>query len=219
MHCFPPPPPAGFLPIATQFCAALFCCRLVIRASSLGWFGGNKFWPLRYLFATLLVMYTMIVFILSTILHTVFVLFASQHTAALPFSMRVKLLDNVRIFQTNGTVIQKCLAFHKLQKYLGNRSFSCCYATTTTKNGNRPVEEAKETKCHKRLIYKQFVQVSARSLWHTVSEVFAETFHAPLQTFVGRRHIGVPFWCTNMAAGNQQKHRESTFSIKFFLFT
>ena len=110
----PPPPPAGFLPIATQFCAALFCCRLVIRASSLGWFGGNKFWPLRYLFATLLVMYTMIVFILSTILHTVFVLFASQHTAALPFSMRVKLLDNVRIFQTNGTVIQKCLAFHKL---------------------------------------------------------------------------------------------------------
>ena len=87
---------------------------LVIRASSLGWLGGNKFWPLRYLFATLLVMYMMIVFILSTILLTVFVLFASQLTAALPFSMRVKLLENVRIFQTNGTVIQKCLAFHKL---------------------------------------------------------------------------------------------------------
>ena len=106
----------------------------------------NKFWPLRYLFATLLVMYTMIVrwrnslsallllkwitkscwnfgesvseckhichcdrfifcillwvhhnsmlltlrkkFICSTVLHTVFVLFASQLTAALPFSMR-----------------------------------------------------------------------------------------------------------------------------------
>ena len=93
MHCLPsPPPPRAFV----------------------GWLGGNKFWPLRYLFATLLVMYMMIVFILSTILHTVFVLFASQLTAALPFSMRVKLLENVRIFQTNGTVIQKCLAFHKL---------------------------------------------------------------------------------------------------------
>ena len=113
---YPPPPslPAGFLPIATQSCAALFCCRLVIRPPSLGWLGGNKSWPLRYLFATLLVMYTMIVFISSTILHTVFVLFASQLTAALPFSMRVKLLENVRIFQTNGTVIQKFLAFHKL---------------------------------------------------------------------------------------------------------
>ena len=86
----------------------------------------NKFWPLRYLFATLLVMYTMTVrwrnslsesvskckhichcggfifcillwvyhnsmlltlrkkFICSTVLHTVFVLFASQLTAALP---------------------------------------------------------------------------------------------------------------------------------------
>ena len=30
-----------FLPIA-QSCAALFCCRLAIRASSLGWLVGNK---------------------------------------------------------------------------------------------------------------------------------------------------------------------------------
>ena len=28
-----------------------------------------------------------------------------------------------------------------------------------------------------------------------------------------------PFWCTNMAAGNQQKHLEFTFSINLFLFT
>ena len=93
-----------------------------------------------------------------------------------------------------------------------------CYATTTTNNGNRPVEEAKKTKCHKRLIYKQFVQVSARSLWHKVSEVFAETFHATLQSFVWRRHIGAPFWCTNMAAGNQQKNLKITFSIKALSF-
>ena len=48
----------------------------------------------------------------------------------------------------------------------------------------------------------------------TVSELFDETFHAPLENFVSRRHIGVPFWCTNMATGNQQKHLESSFSIK-----
>ena len=38
------------------------------------------------------------------------------------------------------------------------------------------VEEAKKMKCYKRLIYKQFF----RSLLATVSELFAETFHAPL---------------------------------------
>ena len=53
----------GDIFIVPFFCSAmaLFCCRLAIRASSLGWLGDNKFWPLRYLFATLLVMYTMIV--------------------------------------------------------------------------------------------------------------------------------------------------------------
>ena len=41
------------------------------------------------------------------------------------------------------------------------------------------MEEAKKMKCYKRLIYKQFFS-SLRSLWFTVSELFAETFHAPL---------------------------------------
>ena len=45
-----------------------------------------------------------------------------------------------------------------------------------------------------------------------------ETFHAPLQSFVWRRHIGAPFWRTNMAAGNQQKHLEFTFSVKVISF-
>ena len=66
------------------------------------------------------------------------------------------------------------------------------------------MEEAKKMKCYKRLKYKRFVQVSGlcdlcRALW--------------------RRHIGVPFWSTNMAAGNQQKRLEFTFSKKLFLFT
>ena len=38
------------------------------------------------------------------------------------------------------------------------------------------------------------------------------------QSFVWRRHIGGQFWSTNMAAGNQQKHREFTFSIKALYF-
>ena len=50
------------------------------------------------------------------------------------------------------------------------------------------MEKAKKIKCYKRLIYKQFVQVSGLS---TVSEFFAETFHAPLFSFVWRHHIGV----------------------------
>ena len=53
------------------------------------------------------------------------------------------------------------------------------------------MEKAKKMKCYKRLIYKRFVQVSGL-LWRTVSEFFAETFHAPLLSFVWRRHIGVP---------------------------
>ena len=55
-------------------------------------------------------------------------------------------------------------------------------------------------------------------MWPTVSELLVETFHAPLGSFVWRCHIGVLFWCTNTAAGNQQKHLEFTFSIKALSF-
>ena len=37
---------------------------------------------------------------------------------------------------------------------------------------------------------------------------------ANLQGFVWRRHVGVPFRGTNMAARNQQKHRTLSFSAK-----
>ena len=58
-----------------------------------------------------------------------------------------------------------------------NRSFSL--SPNNKRIGNRPVQEAKKLKCYKRLIYKQFVP-SLRSLSLTVSELFAEMFHAPL---------------------------------------
>ena len=79
------------------------------------------------------------------------------------------------------------------------------------------MEEAKKMKCYKRLTYKKFVQVSGLS-GPLVSELFAETFYAPLQSFVWRRHIVVPFWCTNIAARNQQKHLEITFPKKALSF-
>ena len=50
---------------------------------------------------------------------------------------------------------------------------------TKTYIGNRRVEEAKKMKCYKRLIYKKFVQISGPS-GPPVSELSAETFHAPL---------------------------------------
>ena len=56
------------------------------------------------------------------------------------------------------------------------RTFDC--HTTKLKIANRPVEEAKKMKCYKRLIHKQFVQVSGLFCPH-FSELFAETFQAP----------------------------------------
>ena len=45
------------------------------------------------------------------------------------------------------------------------------------KIGNHPVEEDKKMKLCKRVIY---ICPSLRSMWPTVSELFAETFHTPL---------------------------------------
>ena len=70
------------------------------------------------------------------------------------------------------------------------------------------MEEAKKMKRYKTLIYKQFVQVS--------SLCGAQFLCYLPKRFTHRRHIGAPFLCTNMAAGNQQKHLEF---IQLFLFT
>ena len=69
------------------------------------------------------------------------------------------------------------------------------------------MEEAKKMKCYKRLIYKQFFQVSDLCGPQLLS-FFSETFHAPLYRF------GAPIW----PPGNQRKHLEFTFSIKAFSF-
>ena len=73
-------------------------------------------------------------------------------------------------------------------------------------------------KCYKRLIYKQFVQISGlygpHSFWvicQNVSRTFVELC---MET-----SYWAPFWCTNMASANQQKHLEFTFSTKALFFT
>ena len=104
----------------------------------------------------------------------------------------------------------------RISKKPPNRSFTL--SRNKTKIGNRPVEEAKKMKCCKRLVYKQFFQVSGR-----FGAEFLGYFLKRFTHLCGlwRRHIGVPFWCTNMAAGNQQKHLkhlEFTFSIKALSF-
>ena len=85
------------------------------------------------------------------------------------------------------------------------------------------MEEAKKMKCYKRLIYKQFVQIAGLNCGaQFLSYLPKRLTHlciAFTPTFVWRRHNGGQFWSTKMAAGNQQKHLEFTFSIKLFLFT
>ena len=80
------------------------------------------------------------------------------------------------------------------------------------------MEETKKMKCYKRLIFKQFSKsqvLVAHSFWVICRKV---RFYSPLWSFVWRRRIGVQFWYTNMAAGNQQKHLEFTFSTKALSF-
>ena len=50
-----------------------------------------------------------------------------------------------------------------------------------------------------------------RSVKYFKCEILGKTVYLNLQSFVWKRHVGVPFWNTNMAAGYQQKHLFSSF--------
>ena len=79
------------------------------------------------------------------------------------------------------------------------------------------MEEAKKMKCYKRLIYKQFVQVSGLCGPQFLSYLpkrFTHICRALYQDAI----LVYRSWCTNIAAGNQQKHMEFTFSIKALSF-
>ena len=76
------------------------------------------------------------------------------------------------------------------------------------------MEEAKKMKCYKRLIFKQFVQVSGLCGPQFLSYL-PKCFTHICRALYGDAILVHRFWCTNMAAKNQQKHLEYT----FFLFT
>ena len=62
------------------------------------------------------------------------------------------------------------------------------------------MEDSKKIKCYKRLIYKQFLQVSGLCGAQFLSYLPKRfTF---VELCIWRRRIGGQFWSTNMAAGN-----------------
>ena len=70
-------------------------------------------------------------------------------------------------------------------------------------------------------MYKQFVQVSGvcgPQFLSYLPKRFTLLCRALYGDAILVHRFGVPFWCTNMAAGNQQKNLEFTFSIKALSF-
>ena len=71
-------------------------------------------------------------------------------------------------------------------------------------------------KCYK-LIYKQFVQVSGLC-GSQFPSYLPKHFTHHCRALYGDANIVYTVWYTNMAAGNQRKHLEFTFSIKALSF-
>ena len=79
------------------------------------------------------------------------------------------------------------------------------------------MEEAKKMKCYKRLIYKQFVQVSGLCGPQFLSYLPKRFTHL-CRALYGDAILVYGFGTSNMAARDQQKHLHFTFSIKALPF-
>ena len=88
--------------------------------------------------------------------------------------------------------------------------FHCHAINTAQKN---KLETIQWKKCHKRLIYKQFVQVSG-----LCDPQFPSYFSRTIAELCMETPWCVQFWYTNMATGNQQNHLQFTFTIKALSF-
>ena len=99
---------------------------------------------------------------------------------------------------------------------INNSSFSLSRNKHGTKKyiWNRPVEEAKKMKRYERLIYKQFVQISGLCDPQFLSYLPKHFTHLCRALYGDAILVDRKKLSTNMAAGNQQKHLEFTFSIK-----
>ena len=86
------------------------------------------------------------------------------------------------------------------------------------KNRNSPVEEAKKMKCYKRLIYKQFVQVSGLCSPQFLSYLLKRFTHLCRALYgdaILVDSFGPPIWPSEI---NKNVHLEFTFSIKALSF-
>ena len=72
-----------------------------------------------------------------------------------------------------------------------------------TKKINRPVEEAKKMRCYKRLIYKQFVQVSGLCGPQFLSNLL-------------KRCMETPYWCTVLVPQYGRWKSAKTSGVHFF---
>ena len=68
------------------------------------------------------------------------------------------------------------------------------YHATKKQIGNRPVEETKKMKCYKRLIYKQFVQVSGTHFLSYLTKRFTHLCRALYGDAILVLRFGAPIW-------------------------
>ena len=123
-------------------------------------------------------------------------------------SRKSEAAGNELFWAEDGSESRKTL----LGCYRHSRSFSL--SRNKKYIGNRPVQEAKKMKCYKRLMYKQFVQVSGLCCPQSyLSKRFTHLYRA----LYGHAILEYRF-DANMAAGTLQKHLEITFSIKALSF-
>ena len=88
-----------------------------------------------------------------------------------------------------------------------------CHATKKY-IGNRPVEEAKKMKCYKRLICKQFFQVSGLCGPQFLSYLPKRFTH--LCAYVARTFMETPYWCTILVHQYGRWKSTKTSGVNFF---
>ena len=107
-------------------------------------------------------------------------------------------------------------SYIRIPNYLSVDTFYRSFSLTRNKKINWKSYSGRsqaEMKCYKRLICP-----SLRSLWPSFWAICRNVSRTFEELCMVGRHIGIQFWWTNMAAGNQQKHLEFTFPITALSF-
>ena len=113
--------------------------------------------------------------------------------------------------------VYEIISYHLLDLGLDIDRFHC--HATKKYIGNRPVEEAKKMKCYKRLIYKQFFQVSGLCRPQFLSYLpkhFMHLCRALYGDAILVYHVGPPIWPPeiNKTSGVHFFYKSSFFSLE-----